>query len=296
MNLPHILLVVSLAVPFGVRAEQTVTPNLRVEPARLLMGDVLQDSQVTTSFQLHNGSDEAIILERITPACGCTLVEADLPSILQPNNHKTFQVQFNAGSFSGNQDKDILISTSSGDIVLPLSAVVYPASGILIEPTPVVFINNQAQVRYRSIDNRKLSSIFPQSVAYKDAGGYVGITRDEGDIGKPLTWHFSRNLQVITPTISADPITLSPSTLVLRGPVGQVAKLTVTINGWKDPQHPPLLAIDSQPIPLQSGDGQYRFTLRATAAAELKTYTIQIIDPASRSTLSTHTLTVEAAL
>ncbi|HUQ67651.1 MAG TPA: DUF1573 domain-containing protein [Flavitalea sp.] len=75
-------------------------------------GKILEGQKLALSFRFKNTGDKPLVIESVTPACGCTV--ADYPKQpLQPGNEGEITGEFNSEGREGQQHKEITVTTNT---------------------------------------------------------------------------------------------------------------------------------------------------------------------------------------
>jgi hypothetical protein len=75
-------------------------------------GNINEGQKLALSFRFKNTGDKPLVIESVTPACGCTL--ADYPKQpVQPGEEGEITGEFNSEGRQGHQHKEITVKTNT---------------------------------------------------------------------------------------------------------------------------------------------------------------------------------------
>ena len=126
--------VMAAGLASGALAEEAALtgPRLAVEPASFDFGSVVAGKEVEKSFVLRNVGTEDLVIEAVTPTCGCTVV-GEYDKTIKPGSRTLVRLKLRT-SAPGRVEKPVLIrwnDPARKPFELKLSATVTaaPAAG-----------------------------------------------------------------------------------------------------------------------------------------------------------------------
>lgn len=114
-------------------------PKLRIEKSVFDFGNVSEGTVVTGDFLLRNVGSSPLEIQRIQPACGCTVAKSDQLQIA-PGEESHLEVKFDTTGFTGEKLKTVRLYTNDvedGTAVVTLRGSVQ--SEVAVDPLRVYF-------------------------------------------------------------------------------------------------------------------------------------------------------------
>jgi hypothetical protein len=102
-------------------------------------GNIPQGSKVTHEFEIENRGGADLIIERLTPSCGCTATTVTAP-VVKPATTEKIRVEFDSSGFSGAKVKTVEVLTNDREnrkVLLTLKGSVVP--GFSAQPSRIEF-------------------------------------------------------------------------------------------------------------------------------------------------------------
>lgn len=104
---------VGIVLSFGTRDVSADSgPVLRIPEASYDFGSVPQGQRVEHEFVIKNEGDSDLIIQRLSPSCGCTAAAVSANTI-KPGATEKIRVTFNTAGFHGSKTKSVSILTNS---------------------------------------------------------------------------------------------------------------------------------------------------------------------------------------
>lgn len=128
-----------IVVGYSAGAAAEKGPLAKVSVAEHDFGRVMQGQKVTHEFSIQNTGDEDLILQRISPSCGCTAA-AVASTTIKPGTKENVRVTFNTAGMYGNKSKIVSVLTNSREnpeVTLKMKGAV--VRGITASPERLVF-------------------------------------------------------------------------------------------------------------------------------------------------------------
>lgn len=123
----------------SVAASADPKPKLVIESAVHNFGTVSQGAKVIHDFNLRNGGDSELVIQRIVPSCGCTATSSTADKIA-PGGTAQVHVEVDTTGFSGEKLKTVRLFTNDPvepAAILTVRGIIEP--DISIEPASLVF-------------------------------------------------------------------------------------------------------------------------------------------------------------
>lgn len=124
-----------------VPAAHSGSPHLSVDQPKIDLGTVQAGDIVPMSWRLKNTGDANLVISRIKPGCGCTLVNfSEKDQIIRPGKSLELEASFNSSGRRGEHDKKVIVY--SNDPTQPEFALSFRAFvDRLFEVIPSHFVN-----------------------------------------------------------------------------------------------------------------------------------------------------------
>lgn len=87
------------------------TPVAVIDRTQHSFGDVWKNTSLSTSFTLKNTGQNTLILRKLKPSCGCTVLRPEKTS-LEPNESTVVEVNFNTGNLTQRKRESVTIITN----------------------------------------------------------------------------------------------------------------------------------------------------------------------------------------
>jgi len=137
------LLVLVSALAVGVvsahEAASEAQPLIALSSTSYDFGTVAQGTKVVHEFEVKNKGNADLVIQRLSPSCGCTATQLASP-IIKPGASEKVRVTFDTSGFIGDKTKSVLIAsndTSTPEVVVTLKGQVL--SSYTVEPARVDF-------------------------------------------------------------------------------------------------------------------------------------------------------------
>lgn len=128
-----------LALILACAATSALRAAVEVEPAAVDFGRQRQNLELMRDVVLVNHGAEPVALLGVSTDCSCSTGELQ-PGLLEPGAQKTLSVRFATRMYQGEIKRRLLVHTSGGDVVVPISVVVSPYENWTVSPLPVVLM------------------------------------------------------------------------------------------------------------------------------------------------------------
>ncbi len=118
---------------------QAATPKAEVQQAVIDFGAALQGDEVSREFKVVNQGTAPLVIDRVSPTCGCTAVVVS-GNTINPGESAVISAKINTTGFSGNISKDVRVFTNdplTPTLILTLKGVV--GKFLKVEPERVIF-------------------------------------------------------------------------------------------------------------------------------------------------------------
>ena len=102
-------------------------------------GTVAQGTKVTHEFEVRNTGTADLVIQRLSPSCGCTATQLASP-IIKPGGSEKVRVTFDTSGFMGDKTKSVVIASndaSNPELVVTIKGQVL--SSFTVEPARVDF-------------------------------------------------------------------------------------------------------------------------------------------------------------
>jgi len=102
-------------------------------------GTVAQGTKVVHEFEVKNSGNADLVIQRLSPSCGCTATQLASP-IIKPGSSEKVRVTFDTSGFMGDKTKTVLIAsndTNNPELVVTIKGQVL--SSYTVEPARVDF-------------------------------------------------------------------------------------------------------------------------------------------------------------
>jgi len=102
-------------------------------------GTVAQGTKVVHEFEVKNAGNADLVIQRLSPSCGCTATQLTSP-IIKPGASEKVRVTFDTSGFMGDKTKTVLIAsndTNSPEVTVTMKGQVL--SSFTVEPSRVDF-------------------------------------------------------------------------------------------------------------------------------------------------------------
>ena len=167
---------------FAQPADEIKKPAVRIEAPVHDFGSVSQGSKVIHDFVIKNAGTADLVVQRVQPACGCT-VSTVMPSTIAPGTSGTIHVEFDTAGFSGEKLKTVRLYTN--DIDEPSSMVTLKGmieGEVLVEPKRVFLgeiirgaaVEVPVEIAVRPGSKARISGV-------KVFSEHVALKQDQGD-------------------------------------------------------------------------------------------------------------------
>ena len=135
------MLVVLVTLPRMIEAQAGATnaPVAEFEEREFHFNTIPQGSKVVHEFEIRNAGAADLVIERLTPSCGCTAT-APSASVVKPGTTEKIRVEFDSSGFSGQKVKTVEVVTNDKEnlkVLLTIKGTVVP--GVVAEPTRIEF-------------------------------------------------------------------------------------------------------------------------------------------------------------
>lgn len=130
-------LVVGISCPSQVGAEGR--PVISLSSNSYDFGTVAQGTKVTHEFEVRNTGNADLVIQRLSPSCGCTATQLASP-IIKPGASEKVRVTFDTSGFMGDKTKSVVIASndaSNPELVVTIKGQVL--SSFTVEPARVDF-------------------------------------------------------------------------------------------------------------------------------------------------------------
>jgi len=130
-------LIVATASCYEVMAE--ARPVISLSSNSYDFGTVAQGTKVVHEFEVKNTGTADLVIQRLSPSCGCTATQLASP-IIKPGASEKIRVTFDTSGFLGDKTKSVLIASNDGnnpELVVTLKGQVL--SSYTMEPSRVDF-------------------------------------------------------------------------------------------------------------------------------------------------------------
>jgi hypothetical protein len=130
-------LVVGLGSAREVRAE--ARPVISLSSTSYDFGTVAQGTKVVHEFDVKNTGNADLIIQRLSPSCGCTATQLASP-IIKPGSSEKVRVTFDTSGFMGDKTKSVLIASNdlnTPELIVTIKGQVL--SSYTVEPARVDF-------------------------------------------------------------------------------------------------------------------------------------------------------------
>jgi hypothetical protein len=130
-------LVVSIGVPAAITAE--ARPVISLGTQVYDFGTVAQGAKVVHEFEIKNSGTADLVIQRLSPSCGCTATQLATP-VVKPGATEKVRVTFDTSGFLGDKTKTVAISSNDSENpekVFTLKGRVI--TGFSVEPSRVDF-------------------------------------------------------------------------------------------------------------------------------------------------------------
>lgn len=104
-------------------------PAISFEDTLFDFGTIIEGEQVEASFSFTNTGNEALVLTRVEPSCGCTVTKDWPKSPIKPGESGTIKAVFDSNGRAGSQKKIITVIGN----MYPSSRILY-INGTVIGP------------------------------------------------------------------------------------------------------------------------------------------------------------------
>lgn len=102
-------------------------------------GTVAQGTKVVHEFEVKNTGNADLVIQRVSPSCGCTATQLASP-IIKPGTSEKIRVTFDTSGFMGDKTKSVLIASNDSnnpELVVTIKGQVL--SSYTVEPSRVDF-------------------------------------------------------------------------------------------------------------------------------------------------------------
>ena len=232
-------------------------PKLKLSKKVHSFGSVKEGEAITHEFIVKNVGDEPLEIERIQPACGCTVAEVGDKAI-KPGESTPLAVTFHTAGFQGYKVKTVRIYSNDPtqpSEVLTLKGTI--ATEVEVSPSRLYFgsvkkgeeLSREISIKLNSKSkNLKITSVYPRSehieavnVSKKNKSRVVKVVlKKDAPIGvlrsRLIVKTNSRSKPVVNVPIFArieGNLTLSPRDIsfgLVRGPLTEPLTQSVTLN------------------------------------------------------------------
>jgi hypothetical protein len=140
--LGRLLVVVGSCVVALASAHEAVSearPVISLSSNSYDFGTVAQGTKVVHEFEVKNSGNADLVIQRLSPSCGCTATQLASP-IIKPGSSEKVRVTFDTSGFMGDKTKTVLIAsndTNNPELVVTIKGQVL--SSYTVEPSRVDF-------------------------------------------------------------------------------------------------------------------------------------------------------------
>ncbi len=168
----------------GAPATHSGAPHLSVDQPRIDLGTVQAGDVVPMSWRLKNTGHADLVISRIKPGCGCTLVNlSEKDRVIHPGSSLALEASFNSSGRRGEHDKKVVVY--SNDPTQPEFALSFRAFvDRLFEVIPDQFVN----LRIVKRGDRASRTI---DVLEDPTRGHVTVLGVEVPEGTPLAFSYA---------------------------------------------------------------------------------------------------------
>jgi hypothetical protein len=120
-------------------ADTPAKPTLKFDDSTFDFGNVVQGTKVTHDFGFSNSGTADLVIQRVVPACGCTVAGADSAPIA-PGKAGKIHVEFDTTGFAGEKVKTVRVYANDTDNPTPMLTIkgtIEP--DVTVEPARISF-------------------------------------------------------------------------------------------------------------------------------------------------------------
>ena len=117
---PFVLLAAALLVMLATRSALAGGPDIQFDQLELVFSDVKEGSTLTASFPFTNKGDQNLLIEKVSPSCGCTVPAYD--KITMPGARGKVDLILDTKDITGSFRKTAVVATN--DPVKPFVTVI----------------------------------------------------------------------------------------------------------------------------------------------------------------------------
>lgn len=128
-----------VAVASGREAMAEVRPIISLSSNSYDFGTVAQGTKVVHEFEVKNTGNADLVIQRLSPSCGCTATQLASP-IIKPGTSEKIRVTFDTSGFMGDKTKSVVIASNDSnnpELVVTIKGQVL--SSYTVEPSRVDF-------------------------------------------------------------------------------------------------------------------------------------------------------------
>ena len=128
-----------LGFAFSRAAVSESRPVISISSTSYDFGTVAQGTKVVHEFEVKNKGSADLVIQRLSPSCGCTATQVASP-IIKPGGSEKVRVTFDTSGFMGDKTKSVLIAsndTNTPEVIVTLKGQVL--SSYTVEPARVDF-------------------------------------------------------------------------------------------------------------------------------------------------------------
>ncbi len=130
---------VVLGLAFSRAAVSESRPVISISATSYDFGTVAQGTKVVHEFEVKNKGNADLVIQRLSPSCGCTATQVASP-IIKPGGSEKVRVTFDTSGFMGDKTKSVLIAsndTNTPEVIVTLKGQVL--SSFTVDPARVDF-------------------------------------------------------------------------------------------------------------------------------------------------------------
>lgn len=146
-------------------------PSALLSESAFDFGSVAQGSKVVREIEVRNAGSADLVIQRVSPSCGCTTTALTSPTV-PPGKSEKIRISFDTSGFFGPKKKTVTVATNDPDnseLVFTLTGHV--ATGLTASPTRIDFgdvspaSSKSARVREVSMDIAEGSDLEVSKIA-----------------------------------------------------------------------------------------------------------------------------------